>query len=159
MLDIHIHDTDLILWLFGKPDWVSTTAEHKNGEVCLDSFSSNMRYDNGLYISIQCDWENRFNFHQNGRFMRINCEKGYIIKTETEFFMVDSEGNEMNLKENDEIVQNTTSMYYNEVKYFVDCLANKTTPSVCCPCESAMAVKLIEAEIVSAKADGEKIKL
>lgn len=161
VLDIHVHDTDLILWLFGMPSWVSAVAEKTEEQISLDSFSSNLVYDNGMYISIQCDWKNKPNRHQHGRSIRINCENGYIINNECDgmFLMVDSEGTVTNLKEVCQAAGNTDSMYYTEVKYFVDCLKNNSSPDKCLPFESAMAIKLIEAEIASAEGCGKKIRL
>lgn len=159
ILDVHIHDTDLILWLFGKPTAVSTIAEREDGNICLDSFSSNLIYDNGMYINIQCDWKNKALRHQSGRSLRINFENGYILKDNNIFLMVDAEGNETNLNEIESVCGNSTSIFRDELKYFVDCLTTSAFPDRCPSAHSVAAVELIEAEIASAHAGGKIISI
>ena len=48
-------------------------------------------------------------------------------------------------------------MYYNEIKYFTDCLHNNTQFLKCLPEDSLLSTKLIELEIMSADKNGEKV--
>ena len=53
VLDMHIHDVDLINWFFGMPNSVSTVAGGKDGN--MDSVSSHYFY-NDFFVTAEADW-------------------------------------------------------------------------------------------------------
>lgn len=157
LLDLHIHDVDLIVWLFGMPKAVSAAAKQimtKNG---YDSVSVNYFYENGMYINAKSDWSIAHD-QFNTRGMRINFEKGYMYLDRTSernaFVKVTEDGTVTDLWP-----QVDADMYYNELCYYIDCLKKGIAPELCPPEQSAEAVRLVMAEMRSADLGGERVVL
>lgn len=156
MLDLHIHDVDMIQWMFGMPNAVSAAAmvEDTGG---YDRMSVNYMYDNNVFVHASCDWivaESKF----DSRVIRVNFEKGYIYVDRTAnrqaFLKVAEDGTVTDL-----IEKLPFDAYYNEILYFADCLANNKPVSECTPEASLDSIKLIMAEMKSADLNGERICL
>ena len=157
MLDTHIHDVDLIRWLFGMPKAVSTGAAPVYTQKGYDALSTNYYYDDGLFIRASSDWtipHDRFNTRQ----IRVNFEKGYVFSDR-------SAGREACVKvtedgtETDLLHLHTKTFYYNEIAYFIECIQKDLSVEQCPPEQSAEAVAIVEAEIRSADANGTRIEL
>ncbi len=157
MLDVHVHDTDALIWFFGEPYAISTFSPGKSASGCYDSFSSNILYNSGLTVSVQCDFSLPKILHDNSRSIRVIFENGYIVKNEEIFVMVDREGNVTDLTAKRSSNYHPNAMYYNEIKYFTDCLSQGIEPSKCLPYDSLLSAKFIQCEIDSADMNGEKI--
>lgn len=157
VFDIHIHDADMIINLFGMPKSLSTIANSEDINDGMNSFSTNMNYGNNLIVNIQCDFSMKKANHNKGRNIFINFENGYIVKNDDMFIAVDDKGNESDLtllrKEN----YNPDRMYYNEILYFAESVKNNTLPNLCPPFESLDVIKTVCSEILSAKEDGKKV--
>jgi len=152
ILDFHAHDVDLLTCYFGKPEILSTVGTP-------DAFSTNLVYKEGFHANFQCDFTVSNCKHNGGRSLRLNFENGYMIKDNFTFVAVDSEGNEINLAAEKAIVDSySDDMYYNEIKYFSECIKENKPVSLCPPEESAFAIEYVEAEINSSKHSGKQIK-
>ncbi len=152
VLDFHVHDTDLIMWLFGKPKTISAVGNR-------ETFSANYLYDD-FYLNFQCDFTVKGNKHDEGRAIRINFENGYIIMDGSRFIMVDSEGNEKDLAEDQTRGEAYDDpMYYNEIKYFSTTVQNSIPVDACLPEETLYSIKFIEAELESAYHNGKTIEI
>ena len=156
IIDVHIHDADIITWFFGMPRSLSTIAPGKSGAGCFDSFSTNMEYDN-LIINAECDFSLPKILHDNSRSLRIIFQSGYIVKNEEIFVAVDKDGNETNLKAKRSADYDYDAMYCNEIKYFTNALKSNSPLSKCDPYDSLLSAKLVQSEIDSAEKNGEKI--
>ncbi len=157
MLDTHIHDVDLIRWMFGRPKAVSAGAASVYTKGGYDAMSVNYYYDDGLFVRASCDWTiagDKF----NTRTTRINFEKGYMFADRTPgrvaIVKVDQDGNVTDMSE----LLNSNS-YINEINYFVECLKEGKPVEECPPEQSMEAVEIIMAEMRSADANGERIAL
>lgn len=53
-LDLHVHDVDLINWVFGLPEYVSSIATHRRTK--FESISTRYFYKDGTHITAECDW-------------------------------------------------------------------------------------------------------
>ena len=153
VLDLHIHDADAMNYLFGMPDWVSTAALSTLPDGGFNSMSINYMYKNGFYVNAKADWtlfHNKF----NKRSARVNFEKGYIYYNEqmNVFVKVDHHGNQEDLSEN---LKN--SSYYNEIRYFTDCISEGKPVEMCTPESSAESVMIALAASQSAELKGERI--
>ena len=156
-LDLHIHDVDMIRWMFGMPKAVSTcaaTVMTKNG---YDAISANFIYDNNVFVNATCDWtipHDKF----NTRSIRVNFENGYVFVDRTDgrsaFVKVSSEGEVTDLT--DKI---GFDAYYEEIKYFAECVREGKDLECNFPEESIDSVRLVMAEIKSADLGGEKVTL
>lgn len=156
-LDLHIHDVDVINWLFGTPKAVSVGAASvvtKNG---YDALCANFYYDNGVFVHASCDWtiaNDRF----NTRTFRVNFEKGYIFCDRTRNRQVVVKvAEDGTTTEYPEYVN--FNAFYNEIVYFADCLENDKPVSLCPPEQSVEAVRIVMAEIESADKGGELVRL
>lgn len=156
-LDFHIHDVDMIRWMFRMPNAVSTAAASYVTKGGYDTIATNYYYDNHVYVHASCNWmvpHNKF----NSRVIRVNFDKGYIYIDRTAgkhtFVKVTADGTVTDMT--DKLVWNST---YNEIKYFCECLASGKPVERCLPEESRDSVKIVMAEIESADKDGERIAL
>jgi len=157
MLDLHIHDVDMIRWMFGMPNAVTTAAASyitKNG---YDSISTNYYYDNNVYVHASCDWtivRDKF----NTRSFRVNFENGYVYIDRTAgreaFLKVAKDGTVTDLLDTLKF-----NAFYNEILYFADCLINNKPVERALPEDTMDSVKIIMAEIESADKNGERIAL
>lgn len=157
ILDLHIHDVDMIRWMFGMPKAVSAAAGSYRTRDGFDSVSTNYFYDNNMYVYASSDWllkNNKF----NSRVIRVNFENGYVFIDRTggrvAFVKVAKDGTVTDMSDN-----LAFDAYYNEVIYFADCLLNNQPVSRCLPEETMDSVKIVMAEIESANKNGERIAL
>ena len=156
MLDLHVHDVDMIYGMFGMPKAVSAAAKNRIDGAGWDAMSINYMYDD-MFVSAICDWtiyQNKF----DSRTIRVNFEKGYIFVDRTAdrnaFLKVDIDGNVEDLWEKVD-----ANVYYTEIKYYIDCLTNNKPVDYCLPEDSAKAIRIVQAEMKSADLKGEKVEL
>lgn len=157
MLDLHVHDVDMIRWLFGLPRAVSAAAAVVIPGSGYDAMSVIYHYDGGVFVHASCDWtiaHDKF----NTRTIRVNFEKGYVFCDRTvsrrAFVKVAHDGTVTDLSEHLE-----SDFFYNEIVYFVGCLADGKPVDVCPPEQSADAIRIVMAEMESADRSGDKITL
>ena len=158
MLDLHIHDVDMLIALLGMPAAVSAMARNLIPGSGYDAMSVNYRFGSGTFANATCDWtipHDKF----NTRTIRVNLDGGYLFldrtAKRTTFVAVATDGTVEDLSE--QIA--TFDAYYGEIVYFMDCVKNGTPPTLCLPESSMLSVKLVEAEMRSADLGGELIKL
>ena len=92
LLDQHIHDVDMINWLFGTPEYVSTSAVNTIPGSGYDAVSTNYYYADGKVINAQDDWTingDGFGFEM---IFRVNFEKGAAILTRDGFKLMPVDG-------------------------------------------------------------------
>ena len=154
--DLHVHDVDLVNFFFGKPKAVSTVGINRISGAGFDAISTNYVYDD-LIVNAKCDWtisHDKFNV----RSFRVNFEKGYIFVDRTAgrnaFVKVMSDGTVEDLWD-----KLGKEMYYNEIVYFANCVANNLPCTECMPESTMDSIKIVEAEKKSAMSQGKKIIL
>lgn len=159
VLDLHVHDVDMIQYLFGTPKAVSAVADQVMTKNGYDRVAANYIYGGGKYATAVCDWATDHS-KANTRSYRITFENGYIYCDRTAerkmCVKVDIDGNVTDLTEK---MQDVGNMYYNEIKYFANCVEKGIAPTVSMPEETINSIKMVMAEIESADKDGEKISL
>jgi len=148
LLDQHIHDVDMINWLFGVPQSVSTLARNVIPGSGYDIVSTNYIYEDGLVINAQDDWtlEGDYGFEM---LFRVNFEKGNLIfeKGVLKINPNDGKGFIPELPKEDG--------YYREIKYFVNAIINDTPIITAAPESTMNTIKIAEAEKRSADHHGE----
>ncbi len=156
-LDLHIHDVDLIRWMFGMPKAVATAGVNcfsKGGGY--DAISTNFMYDN-MFVNANCNWQirkNRFNV----RTMRVNFEKGYVY-TERGGERQTAVKILKNGEETSFVEKLPLDGYFEEIKYFISCL-EKGKKTEFNPLEQSLDnIKIVMAEIESSDKGGEKIDI
>ncbi|WP_169084905.1 Gfo/Idh/MocA family protein [Paenibacillus sp. PL91] len=152
LLDMHIHDADMVHWLFGKPEKVSTIARNVIPGSGYDVVSTNYIYPDGKVLNAQADWtlEGDFGFAMT---YRVNFEGGNIV----------FENGQVKVNPNKEpgfIAELSEDMgYYRQIKYFIESVEAGTPVSICLPESAVGTLEIIEAEMRSADEGGTLIQL
>ena len=147
LLDMHIHDTDMIQYLFGKPTRVSVLGRNVIPGAGNDIVSSHYYYTDGKVINAQADWtlEGDFGFYMG---YRVNFERGNIL----------FDG--LSVKVNPNEASGFTAElpadngYYNELVYFLNAVQNEQQIEVCTPESTAETLVVVQAESKSAAQEG-----
>ncbi|NLO82594.1 MAG: Gfo/Idh/MocA family oxidoreductase [Clostridiales bacterium] len=152
ILDQHVHDVDMINWLFGVPKAVSTIARNVIPGSGYDIVSTRYIYDDGKVITAEDDWvlNGDFGFDM---IYRVNFEGGNIVFEKGAIKVNPNDGKAFvpDLpKENG---------YYREMKYFINALLNDTSIEVVPPESTMETIRIVRAEIESADKNGEFVEL
>ena len=158
LLDLHIHDVDMLNWFFGKPEAVSVMGKAILCDTGFDALAANFRYRD-FFVHAACDWtldNNRF----QGRTMRFNMEKGYLFNDRADegrkvYKAVWYDGREEDIV----IPEDAPTDYYNEISYFLDCVERGAAPEQCTPESTVDTLRIIRAEEESARNGGKLVEL
>lgn len=151
LLDQHVHDIDMIQYLFGMPKSVSTSGRNVIEGSGYDAVSTNYYYHDGKVVNAQDDWT------INGEFpftmlYRVNFEHGAVVcDGKTIVYPQNGEKFEPELK--------AENGYYHEIKYFIDCVANNKPICTATMESTAETIRLARAELRSARKNGTIVKL
>ena len=150
MTDLHVHDVDMVRWLFGDPEKVSCVAKEV---VCkYDSCFTNFYYPDKAVTAIG-DWGLRG--HEFGASFRVCFEKAVVEMDPTrEIVVIPSDGGE---KQYPELCKR--NMMELEIEYFSKVCAGEFENTENRPEGSAETIRLIESLRKSAEANGEIIPL
>ncbi|NMO97620.1 Gfo/Idh/MocA family protein [Paenibacillus lemnae] len=143
MLDMHIHDTDMINWLFGKPHAVSSLAQNVVPGSAYDIVSTHYMYPDGKVLNAQADWTLKGDFGFSMTF-RVNFERGNLTFQNNQL--------KVNPNEGPGFVADLPkdSGYYREIRYFLEAVRNGEPISICTPESAAESLEIVEAEMRSA---------
>ncbi|MFW5998961.1 MAG: Gfo/Idh/MocA family protein [Halanaerobiaceae bacterium] len=150
LLDQHVHDVDMINWLFGKPEAVSTLGRNVIEGSGYDAVSTNYIYEDGKVINAQDDWTLLGDYQFSMKF-RVNFEKGNIIFEDGELTINpnDADGFVPELSEN--------NGYYREIKYFINAIKEDKTIKVAEPKSTMESIAIARKEMESADNKGKMI--
>lgn len=152
MLDMHIHDVDMIQWIFGLPDYVSSLARNVVPGSGYDVVSTNYIYPDGKVINAQADWtlQGDYGFAMT---YRVNFEQGNIV----------FENGVVKVNPNDATgftAELSADMgYYRQLRYFVERLLDGQPMLQATPESTLRSVQLVEAEMLSADRAGDKVSI
>jgi len=155
-LDLHIHDTDYIYYLLGKPKSVYSLRRRTNNN--LEYIYTTYKYEDTV-VNAEGGWvERSFGFVQeirgifeDGTVLEYNSKNQPLIiyvKEKAELvnipkLKVDSIDAGGNISELDG--------YYNEVKYWIECLQNDRYPERVTPEDAIVSLEIVLKEIKSAE--------
>jgi predicted dehydrogenase len=157
-LDLHIHDTDFVLYLLGTPAAVSSTGVSDSGG--LSHIFTQYRYEGGPIVSAEGGW----NYPPNWGFLmafQAVFEKGTMeydsnASPTTRVIISEGEPTEAALDKADagdsklgEGNLSDLGGYYFELSHFVDCLENGTQPETSTGRDALASLKTIFAEMTS----------
>ena len=153
MLDLHIHDTDYVQYVFGMPKEVfSRGVIGLSGE--FDHTVTQYLYGNDCVITAEGGWimAPGFGFEMSFKIMLEKATLVYSSAQEPTFriFPIDGETIIPKIPSGDG--------YSFEIQHFVDTLSGKAVPSIISPEQSGDSVKIIEAEKESIR-NNDKISL
>lgn len=154
LFDQHIHDIDMINWLFGIPDQVTTTAADVIQGSGFDIVSTNYIYnDRELVLNAQDDWtlNGDYGFEMS---YRVNFEKGNMVFSDNKL-VINPENGSGFLPD----FKNKEDGYYRELYYFINSLINNTDIITASAEEARDSIVIAEAEYESAKNRGKLIKV
>ena len=153
MLDLHIHDTDYVQYVFGMPKEVfSRGVIGTSGE--FDHTVTQYLYGNDCVITAEGGWimAPGFGFEMSFKIMLEKATLVYSSAQEPTFRIFPIDGETI-------IPEIPTGDGYSfEIQHFVDTLSGKAVPSIITPEQSGDSVKIIEAEKESIR-NNDKISL
>ncbi|RUS45122.1 Gfo/Idh/MocA family protein [Cohnella sp. AR92] len=147
LLDMHVHDTDTVNWLFGKPEAVSSIGRNVIPGSGYDIVSTQYRYADGKVVSSHVDWT------LNGDF---GFEMGYKINFERGNLQFD--GSRVKVNPNDgagffaELAEDQG--YYYQIKAFVEAVAGDRPIEAATPASTKASIEIVTAERESADQRG-----
>lgn len=150
-LDLHVHDTDMINYIFGIPSSVVSFATHS--KTGYDSIHTTFVYDDKDYVVMSTgDWglANKYSFDQ---FFRANFEKATVEFTHGKLTVYPMEGVAF------EPELPAVDAYKAEAEDFLFNIINDTVSEVNPAIDSRNSLRIALAEKKSASLQGEKVKL
>ncbi|MFW6279130.1 MAG: Gfo/Idh/MocA family protein [Bacillota bacterium] len=148
LLDQHVHDVDMINWLFGVPRKVSTLGCNVLENSGYDAVSTNYIFEEDIVINAQDDWllEGDYGFQMK---YRVNFTEGNLIFENGQLTVNPNQGESFVPDLPDE------QGYYREIKYFIQAIKNDTPIEVAPPASTRDSISIAEAEMRSADDKGE----
>lgn len=138
LIDLHIHDVDMIYWLFGKPQAVSAISTER-----YDIVSAHYRFADGKIINAQADLSLKGD---------VGFEMSYRVHAETATLVF--KDNRLTIYPNGGepwVYEHWGDHgYYREIKYFAQQLLNNGDIEISKPEDSLVTLRIAEAERESA---------
>jgi predicted dehydrogenase len=140
LLDLHIHDTDFVNFLFGRPEAVFSTGV-TSGQGAIDHVVTQYIYQDGPAVSAEGSWlwPDGFNMSFN-----LNCDRATI-----EFDLSRGDG-ALRVREAGKKARTLklkkTDGYQEEIAYFVNCVARGIKPSFVTAKDGLTALEICAAE-------------
>ena len=152
LFDQHIHDTDMVRWLFGTPEAVATQGLTIFPNSAYDVVSTNYFFPDGKVVNANDDADQRGAYGFRAGY-KVHFDRGMLLYTNgTLTAFPDGEPAY-------EIELSAENPYYNEVKYFSECIASGEPVIRCLPEEAMETVRICLKEMESADRGGEKVKI
>jgi predicted dehydrogenase len=140
LLDLHIHDSDFVNFLFGRPTSVYSTGVMGTGGV-VDHVVTQYLYPAGPVVCAEGSWLWPDGFNMS---FTLHCERATItfdLSRGSEALQVLENG-----KAPHTIKARKTDGYHEEIRYFVDCVAQGIKPSVVTAQDGLTALEICAAE-------------
>jgi len=152
VFDLLIHDMDLCLHFFGKPETVMASGYEALADG-VDIITAELHYGGGLTAVITGGWHHPKSYPFSMEYTVV-AEKGTVeyssLGHAPTLYRADGEIEMPPMTKQDG--------YRAELEYFLDCCRRGESPSVCPPEESAEAVALALCILEARKRNGEKIR-
>jgi predicted dehydrogenase len=151
-MDMHVHDTDVINWIYGMPRFVSCVGRNVVEGSGYDIVSTHYAYDDGIVLNAQADWTMQGDYGFEMSF-RMNFERGNLVFQQGVLKMNPNNGNGF-------VPELTKELgYYIQLKYFIESLLNGETMDRVTPKSTKDTIKIIEAEMDSANQQGAWVRV
>jgi predicted dehydrogenase len=152
VFDLLIHDIDLCLHLFGKPETVSATG-YEALEAGVDIITAELHYGSAWTAVVTGGWHHPKSYPFSMEYTVV-AEKGTVdynsLGRAPTLYRADGEVELLAMTEQDG--------YRAEIEYFLDCCRRGESPRLCPPEESADAVALALCILEARQRNGEKIE-
>ncbi len=152
LFDQHIHDVDMVNYLYGIPKAVSTV-----GKICIpgsgyDTCSTNYIFEDNLCVHSENLWVNYQGGFRDG--FRADFENGTVVCDANGFKVYNK-----NYELIEEPKVSPDAGHYLEIKYFVDTIVNGTENTVNPPESSMDTIRIALAEMQSADLGGQIVEI
>ncbi|MGC9399974.1 MAG: Gfo/Idh/MocA family protein [Anaerolineae bacterium] len=145
ILDLHIHDVDYVNYLLGLPDAIQAVG-HKHGQRGYDVVHACYSYADGPQVHLHAGWSNAqipftmgFEAWFERAFLRFDLHQAPTLQ-------LFDDPDDVNMRPLDVEPENA---YYNEIDYFLDCVAHGRLPQQCPPASARDSVALVHREIAA----------
>lgn len=142
-LDLHIHDSDFVQFLFGMPRSVQSFG-YSSVTSGVDHITTRYEVDGAPLVTAEGSWAMADGFAFRMQFM-VNFENATAsFDSSASDALVLSQGGQSTPVEMEEGMG-----YDHEIAYFLDCVKNNRKPQTVTMRDAAQAVRLVEAEVES----------
>lgn len=155
-LDLHIHDADFVLHLFGTPRSLDSVGVHRKGS--WDQISTQYHYPKAAVTAVGGWWPGPEPFEMAFRAVFDKGNLTYSSRLEPltlsaqgkapEKMAVPQPGAGVKIEAGGNI--SNLGGYFNEIQYWIDCLKNGREPRIVTGEDGLAAVELVEREVASA---------
>lgn len=152
LLDLHIHDTDFVNFLFGRPAAVLSTGV-TDAAGWVDHVVTQYFYPHGPAVHAEGSWLLHDGFNMS---FTLHCARATIdfdLSRGSEALRLHEAG-----KKTRAIKLKSADGYAAEIRYFVDCVARGERPTIVTPQDGATALEICAAEEKSVRT-GAVVKL
>ena len=150
LFDQHIHDVDMIQYLYGMPKAVSTVGRIVRPGSGYDTSATNYMYD-GLCVHTSNNWvQNQPGFSWG---FRADFEEGTVVSDHKGFKAYDKNYKEIEIKS-----KHDNGGHYAEIKYFAELIANGGENTINPPEDSMNTIRIALAEMESADNKGKIVE-
>ena len=151
ILDLHLHDTDFIHYVFGMPNAVSSGGWHGPSK-CIDHVHTRYIYEGGPVVTAEGSWAaaetKPFAMSYLVHFERASVE--YNSGNSDAPLMLYRKAHGKRKPTEPKVVKCTgNDGYKGEMAYLVKCIQKKHTPRVVSAAEAAESIRIVEAEVKS----------
>lgn len=145
-LDLHIHDVDMVQWLFGTPKAVSAVGYSKITSE-IDHIITRYHYDNVPIVQAEGSWAmaEGFGFNQAYTLNFEQATASYDLSAKDKLIMYEPG------KPPCPVELDPQMGYYYEIGYLLECIRENRRPARVTLRDGANAVRLVEAEVQSAR--------
>ncbi len=149
LLDLHLHDTDLVRYFFGRPVSVTSFgAEGFRSDKGIDHVVTNYDFGDGSLVMAEGGWDPAKTTPFEMSF-QIVCEKGTIRFSELGYKVMYEDGR---IEEPKPASENLPTGWHVEIDYFLSSILNGTKPDkYLSTAEIRDSMAIIEAEELSIK--------
>jgi predicted dehydrogenase len=152
VLDLLIHDIDMCLHLFGKPQSVSATGYEAMASG-IDLITAELHYPGPFVVTVAGGWHHPKSFPFAMEYTVVS-DAGTIdyssVGTPPTLYRADG-GKEL-------LPMTETDAYAAEIAYFLDCCGSGKAPALCPPAESAQALAIMRLLLKAREKNGERIQ-
>lgn len=142
ILDLHIHDADFILWAFGMPTAVTSSAT--SCRTGYDSVFTIYHYDDGKTVTAAADWGHPQGYPFSAEYS-VRFEHATVTYKNGILQLYPEDGTTETIA-----CDSTYNAYAREMIAFINCIKQDKPMTINPPEDSLLSVKLIEAERLSA---------
>jgi len=145
LFDLHIHDTDFVQFLFGRPQSVYSTSVTSAGGS-IDHVVTQYNYPGGPAVYAEGSWLLTKGFNMA---YTVHCERAtidYDLARGADALQLSEAGQEPKFIRDD-----SPDGYSGEINYFIECVQRRTAPQVVTVKDGQTALEICEAEEQSVK--------